>query len=150
MTTSRSEGQHPLSLARLEQQRAELHEQLAGIGDFRRGSVNATYRRCGKPNCSCADPAHLGHGPRYLWTRSVEGKTEGRQLAAGPELDKVSREVANYKAFLTHVEQIVEVNESICEARPISPLADGEQPAAAPEGEKGGSSGRSRRPSPPR
>ncbi|MHB1488575.1 MAG: DUF6788 family protein [Acidimicrobiales bacterium] len=34
----------------MEQRRAELYEQLANIGDFRRGSVSATYRRCGKPN----------------------------------------------------------------------------------------------------
>jgi hypothetical protein len=25
-------------------------------------------RRCGKPNCVCAQPDHPGHGPRYLWT----------------------------------------------------------------------------------
>ncbi|WP_425271500.1 DUF6788 family protein, partial [Mycobacterium innocens] len=33
----------------LEQQRARLYEQLAATGDFRRGSVSANYRRCGKP-----------------------------------------------------------------------------------------------------
>ncbi len=71
-----------------------------------------------------------------MWTRSVDGKTEGRQLAPGGEVDKVSAEVANYKAFLSQVEQIVEVNEAICETRPISPLA-GEPPSdEGPGGEK--------------
>jgi hypothetical protein len=79
-----------------------------------------------------------------MWTRSVDGKTEGRQVAPGPELDKVNREVANYKQFLAQVGQIVEVNEAICEARPVSPLAEGEPPEGA-GGEKRGSSVRSRR-----
>jgi len=138
-------------LPRLEQRRAELYEQLADIGDFRRGSVSETYRRCGKANCACADRSHPGHGPRYMWTRSLHGKTEGRQVAAGAELDKVAREVANYRAFMSRIDQIVEVNEEICEARPISPLAEG-QPSEGEAGgaEKGGSSRRYRRSSPKR
>ncbi|MGH9057575.1 MAG: DUF6788 family protein [Acidimicrobiales bacterium] len=53
-----------------------------------------------------------GTGPRYMWTRSAGGKTEGRQVASGAEVDKVRAEVANYKEFLFRVDQIVEVNVS--------------------------------------
>jgi len=150
VSASRSEGPGSASLPELEQRRAELYARLAELGDFRRGSVNGTYRRCGKANCACADPVHPGHGPRYLWTRSYGGKTEGHQLSPGPELDKVSAEVANYKDFVDQVDQIVEVNEAICEARPISPLAEDRRPAETPGPEKGGSSRRSRRASPKR
>ena len=80
-------------LDELERQRAELYARLAGTGDFRPGSVNETWRRCGKPNCACAQPGHRGHGPRYLWTRSAGGRTRTRQLAAA-ELGKVRRELA--------------------------------------------------------
>jgi hypothetical protein len=104
----------------LEQRRAELYAQLAGTGDFRPGSVNETWRRCGKPNCACAQPGNPGHGPRYLWTRSADGRTRTRQVTAA-ELDKVRREVAAYKQFAAVSEQIVQVNEAICEARPDSP-----------------------------
>jgi hypothetical protein len=138
-------------LPELEQQRAELYARLAGTGDFRPGSVNATYRKCGKPNCACAQPGHPGHGPRWLWTRSAGGKTRTRQIAAA-ELEKVRAELANYKDFAVLSEQIVEVNEAICEARPVTPPAD--QRAAAAGDEKGGSSPssarRSRRRSAPR
>jgi len=134
----------------LERQRAELYAQLAGTGDFRPGSVNETWRRCGKPNCACAQPDHPGHGPRYLWTRSAGGKTRSRQLAAA-ELGKVRREIANYKQFAAVTEQIVQVSEAICEARPAAPPGaaggDGTPPAG---GEKGGSRPRSRRRHPPR
>ena len=73
--------------------------ELAATGDFRRGSISENYRRCGKPNCACAQPDHPGHGPRYLWTRTVAGRgTKGRQLSAG-EVDKVRGELANYQRF---------------------------------------------------
>ena len=45
-------------------------------------------------------------------------------LKPGPELDKATSEVANYKRFKAIVGEIVEVNEAICEARPASPLAE--------------------------
>ena len=127
------------SLAELEAERDRLYARLAAVGDFRRGSVSENWRRCGKPNCACAAPAHRGHGPRFLWTRSARGrKTVGRQLAAG-EVDKVRRELARHGEFAAISEQIAEVNEKICEARPVA----GTQPLA-PEGEKGGFSERSR------
>jgi hypothetical protein len=108
--------------------------------------MNATYRRCGKPNCACAQPGHPGHGPRWLWTRSAGGRTRTRQLSA-VEVAKVRAEVANYKQFAALSEQIVEVSEAICEARPVR-AADFPPPGEAGT-EKGGSapgSPRRRRP----
>jgi hypothetical protein len=135
------------SLPGLEQQRAELYERLAATGDLRPGSINATYRKCGKPNCACARPGHPGHGPRWLWTRSDGGKTRTRQLAPA-ELGKVRAELAAYRQFTTLAGQIVAVNEAICEARPLPPPAG--EPPASPAGERGGSARRSPRRSPPR
>jgi hypothetical protein len=135
-------------LAELEARRARLFERLAAIGDFRRGGISENYRRCGKPNCACARPGHPGHGPRYLWTRTVAGRgTRGRQLAAG-EVEKVRAELARYQEFAALSEQIVEVSEAICEARPAALAASG--PALEAPGQKGGSAGRSRAKQPPR
>ena len=73
-----------------------------------------------------------------MWTRSGPGgRTKGRQLAAGPEVGKVRRELANYQEFVTVSAQIVEVNEAICEARPISAFADDGQTPTKPVGERG-------------
>jgi hypothetical protein len=134
------------SLPDLEGQRAQLYAQLAATGDFRPGSMNATYRKCGKPNCACAGPGHPGHGPRWLWTRSSGGRTRTRQLAPA-ELEKVRAELASYKEFAALSEQIVAVNEAICEARPVT--SAGGSPAG-PAGERGGSARRSGRRPPPR
>lgn len=140
------------SLEELETRRRGLYERLAQVGDFRRGSVSENYRRCGKPNCACARPEHPGHGPRYLWTRTVAGRgSRGRQLDRA-EVDKVRAELASHHRFAELSEQIVEVNEAICEARPpeaVAPAVPAEQTSGS-GGEKGGSTGRSRRSSPPR
>jgi hypothetical protein len=134
------------SLPDLEAERDRLYAQLAALGDFRRGSVTENYRKCGKPNCACAAPDHPGHGPRFLWTRTARGRgTVGRQLAAG-EVEKVRREVARHGEFAAISEQLAEVNERICEARP----AAGAGAPSVPEGEKGGCSPRSRKRNPPR
>jgi hypothetical protein len=137
------------SLPELEAERAGLYARLADTGDFRRGSISENYRRCGKPNCACAAAGHRGHGPRLLWTRTAPGgRSIGRQLSAG-EVDKVSRELAAYRDFAELSEAIIAVNEAICEARPVSPLADDAGDArdapAGTDGQKGGSSARSRR-----
>ena len=141
------------SLGELESQRHELYERLAEVGDFRRGSVSENYRRCGKANCACAGPDHPGHGPRFLWTRTVPGRqrSRGRQLDRS-EVGKVRGELANYHRFAEISDQIVEVNEAICEARPpgASVSAPPAAPVRGPDGEKGGSATRSRRSSPPR
>jgi hypothetical protein len=127
------------SLPELEAERERLYAQLSEVGDFRRGSVSENYRKCGKPNCACAQPGHPGHGPRFLWTRTVRGqRTRGRQLAAS-EVEKVRGELAAYQEFASLAERIVEVSEAICEARP----AGGTDAPSAPEGEKGGSATRS-------
>ncbi len=114
--------QHPeLQLPALEQRRSRLHADLVGVGDFRPGSLSAVMRRCGKPNCACADHAHPGHGPQHILTRKVAGRTVALHLKPGPELKKATSELASYKRFKAIVGEIVAVNEAICEARPVTP-----------------------------
>ena len=142
------------SMEEMEAQRRELVEKLAEVGDFRRGSVSYSYRRCGKANCACArTPGHPGHG-RLMWTRTgPDGKTRGRLIKPAEE-QKVRAELVNYHRYADISDQIVEVNEAICEARPPGASAPQPRPTAAPpvgpDGEKGGSAPRSRRSSPPR
>ena len=50
-------------LAWLERRRAELFGLISQVGDFRRGALNAVWRKCGKLNCACAQPGERGaHG----------------------------------------------------------------------------------------
>jgi hypothetical protein len=132
-------------LAWLERRRAELFAVMSQAGDFRRGALNVVWRRCGKPNCACAQPGHRGHGPQYNLTRRAGGKTVNVHLKPGPELEKAEREVAEHQRFADLVEEVTQVSEAICAARPAAGTAP-----PAPRGEKGGGSpGRSRRSPPP-
>lgn len=133
-------------LAWLERRRAELLALIGQVGDFRRGALNAVWRKCGKPNCACAQPGHRGHGPQWNLTRRIGGKTVNVHLKPGPELEKAQREVAEHQRFAGLVEEVTAVSEAICAARPVT--ASG---AALPDGgQRGGSRRGSRRPPPPR
>jgi len=130
-----------MDLEELEVERQRLCGELAEVGDFRRGSIAEIYRRCGKPNCACCKAEHPGHGPRYLLMTKVEGRSRALDVSPGPELTKVRQELANHQRLRQLVQEIVEVNEQICTARPI----DGEEPDAERAGLKKKSSRASRR-----
>lgn len=112
------------SLKRLESKRKSLYKKLEEIGDFRRGTISVNYRKCGKKNCICTKPGHPGHGPQYLWNTTVKGKSYARNLKMGPELQKYMEEIANYKNFLKLYDEIVRLNEKICDLRPIPKIED--------------------------
>src|SRR5450755_3944169 len=133
-------------LAWLERRRAELFGLFSQVGDFRRGALNAVWRKCGKLNCACAQPGHRGHGPQWNLTRRISGKTVNVHLKPGPELEKAGREVAEHQRFAALVEEVTEVSEAICAARPVTA---GAAPLPA-GGERGGSRRGSRRSQPPR
>ena len=111
----------------LELRRKELYRQLIDLGDFRRGTISTNYRKCGKKNCVCAQAEHPGHGPQYLWNATVGGKSKAKNLELGPELEKVAKEVENYRAFIRMCEELAEVNEKICALRPVRQLEDEEE-----------------------
>ena len=129
----------PDELADLERRRRELYAQMGQVGDFRRGSLNEAWRKCGKPNCACAAPDHPGHGPQWNLTRKTDGRTRTVHLRPGPELDKARREVAEYQRFRDLVGQVTQVNEAICDARPVAPGSAADQDPSGTGGEKGGS-----------
>jgi hypothetical protein len=108
----------------LEAERRRLYGQLSELGDLRRGSIAETYRRCGKSNCACGEAEHPGHGPRYLLMTKVDGRSRAQAIAAGPELAKVRREVATHQRFRALVQQILEVNEALCQVRPMEATAE--------------------------
>jgi len=124
----------PPDLPELEAQRTRLYADLSQVGDFRPGRLAAVRRRRGRPTCGGSDPAHPGHGPPYNLTKLVAGKTVAAHFKPGPQLGHVQREVANYQRFRGPLEAIVEVNEQICQARPVAPVAADRPPAKGKDG----------------
>lgn len=109
----------PASLVALEQQRSDILSQILGLGDFRSGSITTIQGRCGKPNCRCHQASHPGHGPNYRLTRKVKGKTVSESFFSAAELRKAQREVETFHRFRQLSQQLLDINEKICRARPV-------------------------------
>ena len=67
-------------LRRYEQVYATLRRRLAGIGYLWLGTVLLIYHQCRRAGCRCARGGRFRHGPYYVWTRKVKGKTVTRML----------------------------------------------------------------------
>ena len=109
----------PDSLAALEQQRSNILSQILELGDFRSGSITAIQGRCGKPSCHCHQPGQPGHGPNFRLTRKLNGKTVSESFSSAAELRKAQREVEAFHRFRQLSQELLEVNERICRARPV-------------------------------
>lgn len=44
------------------------------------GSLAKQYKQCGKLNCRCYEDKAFWHGPYFIWTRKVKGKTVTKTL----------------------------------------------------------------------
>jgi hypothetical protein len=107
------------TIPQLENRRVQVVHEIAGLGDFRRGSITSITGRCGKANCHCHQPGHPGHGPNFRLTRKVGGKTVSETFSSPAALRKAQREVAEFHEFQALTQRLVEVNEKICQLRPV-------------------------------
>jgi hypothetical protein len=115
-------------LSQLVQQRTALLRQFVQLGDFQPGSVVGITRRCGKPNCRCAEPNAPGHGPHMALTRKATGKTVTQSLSTPAAVRKAERETAEFRRFQSHSRDLVQVNQQVCRLRPVE-----EEELTAPE-----------------
>jgi hypothetical protein len=97
-------------LASLESSRASLLRQIAHLQDMRPGSIQAVFRRCGKPTCHCAQPKDPGHGPHFQFTAKQDGKTFTQSLSSRAE----------FRNFERLSQSLTEVNLKICQLRPLT------------------------------
>jgi hypothetical protein len=114
----------------LEAKREDLYMCLREVGDFRRGIISVLYRKCGKKYCACAKEGHPGHGPLHLWNTTIKGKSYAKSVKLGPEMQKYLDEIAHHRRFVELCEEIVLVNERICDLRPVSEVQDEKELAA--------------------
>src|SRR5437763_16266171 len=106
------------TLETLELQRSRLLEEFLRLGDLRPGSITAVVRRCGKPSCHCAKPHDPGHDPQFRLTRRVAGKTVTETFPNPSALRKAQQEVAEFHRFQELSENLVSINQRICQLRP--------------------------------
>ena len=109
----------PEPLQALEKDRSEVLRQISHLGDMRPGSILGVMGRCSKPRCHCAQPGDPGHGPNFRLTRKVKGKTVAETLSSPAALQKAQREVAEFRKFRELSAKLLELNEAICQRRPL-------------------------------
>ena len=106
-----------LHLEELENRDRELKARLTRLGEMRPGSLVERYRKCGKPNCHCARRDDRGHGPMWMVTHAVEGKTVSKVIPSGPAVERTRSQIAEYQRFRELARELVVTNEQICDAR---------------------------------
>ena len=106
----------PLSDPALEERRQELLAQINQLGDLRPGSLVERYNKCGRANCQCAQPGARGHGPQWVVTTRVGGKTRTRAIP--PEaLEETRAQIAECQRLRQLVAELIDVSEQICQGR---------------------------------
>ena len=120
--------------------RSDLLRELSVLGDFQPGSISSVHRRCGKPNCHCAQPNGPGHGPLRRLTQKIAGRAPTQTLASPSAVRTAEKEIAEFRRFQTLVQQLIEVNHKICrllpvaaKAMPVKKTADAFQQEISPE-----------------
>ena len=110
-------------LEALRLQRDQLKATLAQIGDMRPGSLVPRFRKCGKPNCHCANKGAKGHGPCYSLTHPVAGKTVTHVIPV-VSVDRTREQLAEYHRFRQVVQQLTTVSERICDLELHQPVQE--------------------------
>jgi len=105
------------SLEALRKKRDRLTASLAHIDDLRPGFLTARFRKCGKPNCHCAQKGSPGHGPSYSLTHRIGGKTVTQVIPQGPAVERTKVQIAEYRRFRHLVRELIAVSEQICSAQ---------------------------------
>jgi hypothetical protein len=112
-----------ISLEALHEKREQLKVGLAQISDLRPGSLTVRFRKCGKPNCHCAQKDSPGHGPSYSLTHASAGKTITQVIPQGPAVDRTRAQIAEYRRFRKLVQELIAVSEQLCNAQLQQPEA---------------------------
>jgi len=121
------------SLDQLAQKKKVALEKIAKLPAFRPGTLEAAYRKCGKPNCHCAKHGAQGHGPVWIITRKVKNKTVSKTIKKDA-VESTQEQIRNYHEFQRLIGEYVETNVKICDKLLEQPKVD-----SLTEVEKGGS-----------
>ena len=104
------------TIDRLQAQKEKILQQISELGDFRQGSLSPRFRKCGKSYCHCAKEGSKGHGPLWMTTRSVKGKTTSKAIPK-EKVDATFKQIDTFHQFRNLVREYVETNIKICDTR---------------------------------
>jgi hypothetical protein len=100
----------------LEAKARELKTAIGALGDMFPGSLVERYRKCGKPNCHCAKKGTKGHGPSWVVTREIEGRTLTKTIP-DEAVEQIRAETEEYKHFRQLSHELIETSAQLGEIR---------------------------------
>ena len=80
------------------------------------GSLVERFRKCGKPNCHCAKKNAKGHGPTWVVTREIEGRTVTK-TTPDEAVEQIRAESEEYRHFRQLSHALIETSERLGEIR---------------------------------
>lgn len=105
-----------LTSSALRRRRTQLLRKLPALDHVLRGSLIERYKRCGKPNCKCANGP--GHGPKYYLSVSYPGRRSPQMdYVRQADLPQVTEQLASYTLVREVLEEICEINHELLRRR---------------------------------
>ncbi len=87
-----------IRIQKLQRRRQALIQDLLNTKQMIRGSFGTAYRKCGKPNCWCAEGT--GHPVRRItWTEQARSRTQAIPAEDSVWIQTMTK---NYKRFRNH------------------------------------------------
>jgi hypothetical protein len=103
------------TLEELQDRKKQILQEIGALDDFRQGSLSPRYRKCGKSYCHCAKEGAQGHGPLWMVTRAVKGKTVSKAIPL-EQVENTFAQIDRFHQFQKLIREYTEVNIKICDA----------------------------------
>lgn len=96
------------TMERLEEQRQHILEELADLGEIRRGSICEQF-----VESTGRDGRKKRRGPYYVYTYKEKGKTVSRRLTSAEQVAICQRQIQAFRRYQELTAQLLEVGERI-------------------------------------
>jgi len=97
-----------LSAAALRKRRRQLAREAPSIEQVMRGTLSEVYKRCGRPNCHCADGP--GHGPKHYLSVSQAGSWPHSDYVRNDDFGRVAQFISNLRKLCDILDEICAIN----------------------------------------
>lgn len=99
----------------LRRRRRKLVRELPPLDQVLRGSLTETYKRCGRPNCHCAEGP--GHGPKRYLVTSQPGGRPRREYVPNAAHEQVADLIGNFRRLREALNEICAINAELLRRR---------------------------------
>jgi hypothetical protein len=99
----------------LRRRRRKLVRELPPLDQVLRGALTETYKRCGRPNCHCADGP--GHGPKRYLVTSQPGGRPRRAYVPNAAHEQVVDLIDNHRRLRAALNEICAINAELLRRR---------------------------------